>query len=249
MANQRYPLKDRRLQQLDEAGFNVVDFVCFPPNTLKGRESELQAFLAKHKRISCRHFHEDEKKHFKCPVMYDRDNWDEIIAFCLEHNQKFYTLCNQALTLDDSVYAGNILLLDERNYCIEYFAGKGTPRDIESKGADELIFFRREVGVPMPDDTPAPLKRLAFNFRNFVPDIRPLIIEFSLYPYSVGRQDSNVVCWEWRLGWLHYKTEAVRRLLERDKEHLVTIANLKARIRELEDDGTQVIQRDSQALQ
>lgn len=86
MSSAEYPLKHIRLQQLVEAGFNVADFLCFPPRTLAGREKELEAFLQKHGRISCRHFHDNEKQYFKCPVLYDQTDFKKIVEFCLRHN-------------------------------------------------------------------------------------------------------------------------------------------------------------------
>ena len=153
MASIKYPLKHIRLQELSSAGFNVADFICFEPNKLRQRQNELRAFLQKHGRISCRHFHADESKYFKCPVLYDQDDIEAILTFCLANNEgkneskvAYYTLCNQALTLTDSIYAGNILIRSDREYAIEFFKGKGTPRDIESKNSNEIIYFERQFG-------------------------------------------------------------------------------------------------------
>ena len=201
MSNSEYPLKHVRLEQLYDAGFNVADFICFPPRTLKNRVDELRAFLAKHGRISCRHFHEDEKKHFKCPVKYDQTDLNTILTFCLEHNEIYYTLCNEAINLQESVCAGNILTLDDKNYFVEYFHGPGTPRDIESKGADELKVYTRSFGSPSQGPPPLEIvRKMAYQASKFKPVPRPYILEFSLYPYPIGRNQTEIVIWEWRLG-------------------------------------------------
>jgi len=236
--NEIYPIKHKRLQQLHEAGFNIADFICFPPRTLAGRTEELRAFLVKHGKISCRHFHEDEKRHFKCPVLYDQTDIDAVLAFCLEHNQIYYTLCNEAICLKDSVCAGNVLILDERNYFIEYFFGQGTPRDIETKNADELKVYTRAFGVPPSGDEPLEIiKRLAFEASKFHPIRGPYIIEFSVYPYPIGINQTTVVVWEWRLGWLHYQLQANKSLIEENKRLSESIKRFRGRIRELENES------------
>lgn len=223
MSSSEYPLKHTRLQQLSEAGFNIADFICFPPNTLRGQETKLKAFLQKHGTISCRHFHQQEKIHFKCPVKYEQTDFQTILDFCLANNYgnnqektPFYTLCNEAINLKDSICVGNILVLNERAYFVEYFYGPGTPRDIESKGPDELKTYgktigEREEGDKPPDD----IIRMALNARKFrALDNKAYIIEFSLYPYPIGRDQTNIICWEWRWGWLHYQLQANQFLLE-----------------------------------
>ncbi len=241
MSNQEYPLKHVRLAELYKAGFNVADFICFPPNTLRGREEELRAFLTKHGTISCRHFHENEKTHFKCPVKYEQTDFDTILAFCMANNYgnneqgiPFYTLCNEAINLQDSICAGNILVLDERNYFVEYFNGPGTPRDIESKGADELKIYTRNFGAPT-QGTPPPeiVRQMAFKASKYRPVKGPYILEFSLYPYPIGRSRSTMIIWEWRLGWLHYQLQANKFLLEENQRLLAQVRQLEAQVRAL----------------
>lgn len=233
MSSDNYPLKHLRLEQLSQAGFNVADFVCFPPRSLKGRTDELRAFLAKHGRISCRHFHEDEKKYFKCPVKYDQTDIDVILAFCLEHNETYYTLCNEAINLQESVCAGNILTLDDRNYFVEYFHGPGTPRDIESKGADELKVYTRSFGSPSQGPHPPDIvKEMAYLASKFRPILGPYILEFSVYPYPIGKNQSEIIIWEWRLGWLHYQLQANKFLLTENQRLLLENQLLRAQLEE-----------------
>ncbi len=241
MSSQEYPLKNVRLEQLSGAGFNVADFICFPPHTLRGREEELKAFLTKHGTISCRHFHQDEKTHFKCPVKYEQADFDTILAFCLANNEgknetktAFYTLCNEAINLKDSICAGNILTLDDKNYFVEYFHGPGTPRDIESKGADELKVYTRSFGSP-PHGPPPPdiVKTTAYQASKFKAVPGPYILEFSLYPYPIGKNQTELIIWEWRLGWLHYQLQANKFLLQENQRLLAKVEQLEARIREL----------------
>lgn len=223
MSSVEYPLKHVRLEQLSKAGFNVADFICFPPHTLRGREEELKTFLAKHGTISCRNFHGDEKVHFKCPVEYEKTDFDFILAFCLANNEgnneaktAFYTLCNEAINVQESVCAGNILVLNEHAYFVEYFYGPGTPRDIETKGPDELKTYGKVDGQPAEGEKPPDdVIRMVWNARKFQALAnKAYIVEFSLYPYPIGRNQTEVICWEWRWGWLHYQMQANRYLLD-----------------------------------
>ena len=239
MQDNIYPLKDRRLEQLYEAGFNVADFICFPPRALRSREDELRSFLAKHGRISCRHFHEDESKHYKCPVLYDEADIEKILAFCQEHNKTYYTLCNQAFTLSDSIFAGNILIRSKREYAIEYFSGEGTPRDIEAIDPARIKYFERKFGNPMPSDIPDAIQSLRVSLNNFAEtlQITPVIIEFSIYPYPIGRRESHTICWEWRKGWLHYAMQHNINLMAENQRLRAEVERLQRRLQEFEDNS------------
>lgn len=245
MLSADYPLKHTRLEQLYRAGFNIADFVCFPPNTLVGREKELESFLQKHGRISCRHFHENEKQHFKCPVLYDQTDWQTILAFCLDNNYgrnheqtAFYTLCNEAIKLDDSTCAGNILVLNEDTFFVEFFYGPGTPRDIESKGVDELKLYSKSGYSPAEGEKPpTEVLSLVQRARKFRPlENKPYVIEFSVYPYPIGRNNGHTIVWEWRWGWLHYQLQANKFLLQINQTQSEEIKKLNKIIIQLEEE-------------
>jgi hypothetical protein len=205
-----YPLKHIRLKQLYDSGFNIADFVCFAPNQLD--PVKLRKFFDKHvgkEGISLRHFYQDETRYFKCPVKYEVKDWDEALRFCTEHNKTFYSLVNEAIRIDKSEYAGNIWLLDERDFVVEYFSGPGTPRDTETK---ELKFIKRHFGEPFPEGAPPALLKLGPLFRGFLPETRPIVIEFNIYPYGVGKRNEEAIIWEWRQGLIHESVEVVEYL-------------------------------------
>ena len=209
--NKSYPLKNVRLEQLDLAGFNIADYICFPPRQLSPQK--LKRFFDKYKKkngISLRHFHADENRFFKCPVKYEVTDWKEALRFCQEHNEGFYTLCNEAIPLKDAIFGGNVLLLNELEFLVEYFRGPGSPRDTENK---KLEHFTRSIGQKLPDGTPNELVQLGSHFRKFVPEERPIVIEFNIYPYPIGKKKSNIIIWEWRQGMLHETSEIVQALL------------------------------------
>lgn len=196
MSSSIYPLKHVRLEQIYEAGFNIADFICFPPREFD--ENLLRKFFAKHGKVSCRHFHSDETRNFSCPFLRDVNDVEKAVNFCKEHNKTYFSLINENLVTTDSTYAGNIWLKDDRNYLVEYFEGPGVPRDLDKMPSDKIKRFTREIGEPMDPSAPEALKRLAFNFQKLVPHIRPVILEFSIYPYPIGRSQTYEVCWEWR---------------------------------------------------
>ncbi len=191
-----YPLKNVRLKQLEEAGFNVADWIYFPPNELD--LVQLKEFFDKHGKLSCRTFHADEKRHFKGPFKFDVASFKEVATFCAENNKNWFTLCNEVLPEEKEGFTGNIRLEDRISYMVEYWDGCESPRNIEHKSAEELKRFHREFGIPLPEDAPRPLVEIAGRFGHFLPESRPIILEFNIYPYPVGRRQRPDVFWEWR---------------------------------------------------
>ena len=183
-----YPLKVRRIEQLDEVNLNVADFICFPPGQL--RAAELEDFSRKFRAVSCRTFAADEDKEFKTPVKYDISDFEEVLEFATAQNRKYFVLVNEALPLKDSIIAGNIYFTSASDFIVEYFRGPGTPRDVDAKPLEHVRSskFGSLVGSGLE-----PLPLLVARFPQ-----RPAIFEFSLYPYPVGRRKERLIFWEWR---------------------------------------------------
>jgi len=213
-----YPLKHIRLKQLLEKNLNIVDFIHFDPNAFD--IASALAFFSRYKIVSVRHFHSDESKFFKCPVKYEIKDFKVLEKFVRKHNKKFHTLINQTLQLKDSVFCGNILwyapthfvvlhgsgpitprditdVVDEK-FLFEYFYGTGTPRDLEKKNRDEILIEEGSIFRFRPRESR--LNKIVDQTYGFLSYFRPLIIEFSWYPYPVGILQDNVVYWEWRRG-------------------------------------------------
>ncbi len=183
-----YPLKVQRLRQLEAAGLNVVDFICFPPGQLD--ESEVRRFFLKFKAVSCRTFSSNEDREFKTPVKYEIEDLDDLLVFARAQNKRYFVLINEALRLADSVIAGNIYFSSRENFLCEFFRGPGTPRDIDSK--ELLRVDARRFGSPRAPEIDMLVEAVA-RFQH-----RPVIFEFSLYPYPVGKKKERLVFWEWR---------------------------------------------------
>ncbi len=223
VAPQMLPLKHVRLQELADAGFNCPDFRFWLRNQL--RLPELEAFYKKQGSISLRTVTEENplEETPKLPVAYDVSDWGSIAHFCGRYNRQYHTLVNEALPLRDSIYAGNIVLLDSRRYLISYFEGYGTPRDVDDK-TSELNVFLRAFGVEAPNWIPESIRMLGERFEGFRPDFRPMTIEFSLYPYPVGILRQSEIFWEWRGGSTHDLYTVVASLLERGDSHELRVA-------------------------
>lgn len=69
---------------------------------------------------------------------------------------------------------------------------------------------------------------MAYNIAKFKPMEGSYILEFSLYPYPIGIQQTEMICWEWRLGWLHYQLQANRFLLQENNRLISAVNNLAA---------------------
>jgi len=186
MRSRPYPLKARRLEQLDELAINIADFIFFAPGQLDA--VELRDFCAKHKAVSCRTFAEDEDKDFKTPVKYEITDADEVERFARAQNDKYYVLVNEALPLKDSVIAGNIYFNSPEDFICEYFRGPGTPRDIDNRKL-EHVDAAHFGSVDELRQLPEAISRFPY---------RPVIFEFSLYPYPVGKRHNRLIFWEWR---------------------------------------------------
>jgi len=206
------PLKHLRLQELVDRGFNTPEFmVC-----LKGELDIflVYQFLCKHGKISLRTFREE---HFsdptpKLPVEYDRDEWSVIRNFCEQQNRDHHLLINQALPLSRSLYAGNIILPDADSYVVSFFEGYGTPRDVDDQ-VSRLKVHKRRFTDP-PPQIPNDIIALALELQGFRPKLRPLTVEFSVYPDPVGLCKRRAVVWEWRGGAEQDLATALPRLIE-----------------------------------
>lgn len=198
-----YPTKEKRLGQLEEWGLNIADFISFPSGGFD--ETKARQFFEKHGSASVRTFSNDEQREYKGPVKYEIADFDEVKQFCEANNSNWNLLINQTVSRADALITGNIMLDHDGNYCIEYFLGSGTPRDVE----DEEKTIMRVNGNTLERQTLSEdqeinqkLKRL-INETQFVGGMLgtgSVILEFQFYPYSVGKGKTELIFWEWREG-------------------------------------------------
>lgn len=168
---QLLPLKNIRIQQLVDAGFNCPAFQSWPRGGLK--LEELRSFWKKYSRVSLRNYREENilEETPKLPVVYDQDDWNFIADFCRRYNEEYHTLVNEALPLKDSLTAGNIVLLDAERYAVVYFEGYGTPRDVDTdEKSSKLKMYLRRFGVKPPEWVPEGVQKPIGQLQKFLPD-------------------------------------------------------------------------------
>jgi len=191
------PLKDERLQQLCDLGINTADFRSWHRGKLVVHE--LEELHATYNRLSLRNFREENygdptpKLPFECDVT----KWDFIRNFCRDNNREYHTLVNEALSLDDSICAVNLILLDDKRYIASCVEGRKTPRDIDEPDA-KLAMFMRDFEATVPSWTPEFIPDMANRLRNLVPFIRPITVEISQYPdhFRIGKLGQPIIAWE-----------------------------------------------------
>jgi hypothetical protein len=229
---QLLPLKHMRLEQLAKAGFNVPNSKCFLRGELQRKEKveELLAFWTKWRRISLRSFREENvlEETPQLPVLYDTNDPRIILKFSLEHNQHYHTLAHQALPLVDSKYTGKIILLGNERHAAIYFEKYGTPRFLDEKDENKkplpgLMAYRSASFSNMPEWVPEEIRGLAERLQSFYQEFRPMTVEFSIYPYSVGIYEEQEILWEWCGGSTYDLDKISAFLMERAEEYQLKI--------------------------
>ena len=221
---QLLPLKHLRLQELADAGFNCPDFAFWLRGELDIRE--LREKFDQYGKISLRTFKEEDvlQETPKLEVLYGQDDWKVVKSFCERWNPEYHTLVNRSLPLGDSLLTGNIILLDNDRYALSCFEGSGTPRDVD-ENISILKIHRGKFSEASPDLVPvAPLYELIMRLREFHPDFRPMTVEFSIYPYSVGTLHHPEILWEWRGGSTHDFDTVVAALLKNGGAYDLTLS-------------------------
>jgi hypothetical protein len=195
-----YPTKEKRLEQLDALGLNIADFIHFARGEFV--EDKAREFFEKcDECVSGRTFSDDEYGKHMGPVKYEMSEFEQVKAFCMENTGRYHILINQAIAVKDAFITGKILWKDGLHYCIDYFYGAGTPRDIENMGGDLKVAEGTARYGPLSDDASANIElRKVVNKTQDVTEflrVEQVTLEFQIYPYPVGKRDDNVVFWEW----------------------------------------------------
>jgi hypothetical protein len=217
-AHEPLPLKDARLRQLLDAGFNIAHFRSWLRQKLD--LTQLRELFEKYPSLSLRTFSEEwnNEPPPRLPVLYDQRQWEKIKEFCSINNRSYHTLVNECIPLADSEYCGNIILMKDY-YVAVFFNGSGTPRYIDDEIAENTLsasvsVLQNRYGAEIPAWAPESLGDIIDRLRTFLFVRRPVAVEFSKYPYPVGILRTNTVYWEWRGGALS-DVEALKEYLMR----------------------------------
>lgn len=216
------PLKDIRLRQLVDAGFNYADFRSWCRGQLN--VNELEEFFNLHeRRLSLRLFTEEKlgDPSPRLPFEPGVGDWSKVKSFCLEHNWNYHILVNETIPRD-SIYSGSLILQDRTNYIVSCIEGFGTPRDVDEPNA-KLRVFMKHFGQSIPERMPTFIAEMASRFENFLPQYRPMTIEFSYHRELVGHLQQPLVFWEWRDGSLHDLNKVIAYCLNQAQSHEIVI--------------------------
>ncbi len=197
------PLKHDRIKYLVDSDFNVMDYRYWLRGQLPGKMSEFEKFFYKYVNqdgISLRTVTEEKynQPSPQLPVRYCIKSLYLAKTFCLENNKYHHTLVHQGLPLAKSLYSGNFILMNDTDYLAAFIKGYGTPRSVDQPDVKNLLVFGGQFDEPTPDWAPEFIASMSDKLRNLVPELRPIIVEFSVYPEPVGLLGLPVVFWEWR---------------------------------------------------
>lgn len=192
--------KGRTLNLLNEWGFNVPHFVVFHPTSSMPEvpKSLIQLFnLFSGETISIRTWRENE---FKCPfspnkdISYQidwlRENWET-----LKNHEEI--IISEGIDPSKSLRAGKAVHLPSNDILVEYYEGPGTVRDMETMDSSRLrhFLFPGPFYGKVPYDR-RELMQLAARFRKFFMSHPERTIEWSQYPYKIGRRKEEFIFWE-----------------------------------------------------
>ncbi len=179
------------LNLLDSHGLNTVDRIVvkkpFRAETLIGRLVNFPYEV-----ISLRSW--KEKMHL-CPFYPNRPT-GEILQIINDEWSKLKgmdeIIISQGINPEDSVMAGKIMDWDNE-YVVEYFKGPGTVRKLDTITPLTERFPKRGMILSQVNKGWAPLYIAAKAFFRAYPGT---IIEWSYYPYKIGKKNENWIYWE-----------------------------------------------------
>jgi hypothetical protein len=179
------------LDLLEVHGMNTVDRVVlkkpFKPKTLLESITTIT-----HPKISMRTW---ERGRVLCPF-YPNQSADDLIQVVGRDWPKIKLvdgiILSEGINPDDSKMAGKIMD-GETDLIVEYFEGPGTVRKLDTITPLTKRFPKKGVILTTPFNDWASLYVAAKAFFRSYPST---IIEWSYYPYKVGKKQENYIYWE-----------------------------------------------------
>lgn len=186
--------KSDSLQMLDILGLNTIDYFI----TMDKKEAT--HYLAKHVNEK-RSMRTERGNEFLCPFYYNLPG-EELLPRAMQHIDEGYKLIfSPSLDWKDSVAFGSIAILLNGDDCIEFVNGPGLCRDLDTHPDKQSLSILPGALVPIAwKDSPiaAPLNGLYQLIRNNCYEMAPCIVEWSYYPYRVGKLGKHFIMWELR---------------------------------------------------
>ena len=186
--------KSESLQTLDMLGLNTIDYF------ITKDKAEATHYLAKHvhERRSMR---TERGGEFGCPFYYDLPG-AELLPRALQHLDEGYKLIfSPSLAWQDSIAFGSIAIVLAGDDIIEFVHGPGLCRDLEKHPGKQSIILPGGSIAPILASQHQLAKDLNLLYKlikDHCYELAPCIVEFSYYPYRVGKLSKHFICWELR---------------------------------------------------
>jgi hypothetical protein len=191
--------KAESLIKLAGLGFNTPEFeLLMDVGELAQHEKEFMAW----ERVSIRTDYTFRRPGFKLPF-YPNVPWKEAIPMIDQvlrgGHGKYMVIASKGIDPQLSIAGGKYLKSFDQEL-IEYFAGPGTIRDLETNKVE-----RREIDLT--NHTGFPIEKCSIDmipYTNAMQRMRgrahliptPFILEWSLYPNKVGMKSERMIFWE-----------------------------------------------------
>ena len=191
--------KSESLIKLAGLGFNTPEFeLLMDVGEVAQHEKEFMAW----DKVSVRTDYAFRRQGFKLPF-YPNKPWKEALEIITQilrgGSGKYMVIASKGINPEDSIAAGKYLKTNNVEL-IEYFVGPGTIRDLETNKVERReIDLTNHVGFPIEkwsmDMIPYSHAMQRMRGRaNLIPP--PFILEWSLYPYELGKKSERMIFWE-----------------------------------------------------
>lgn len=188
--------KGESLDFLSNLGYNTIDYMICRSNM------EFNAFIHSRSKegmpecgfsIRTQRDDQDNLKGFKYPFYLGIKDESKLKEIAFELLEKGYTIIvSKTLEPNDTICKGNAVINRRDNVLIEYIHGPGTVRQLEEKTpAQENIYIFANP------KSPAWLRAIFMFMVNEIAT-EDIIVEWSYYPYPVGKKEQKLILWELR---------------------------------------------------
>lgn len=188
--------KSESLFLLDSLGLNTIDYF------ITKDKQEASHYLAKHinKKRSMR---TERGEEFLCPFYYNQPA-EELVSKALKHIDEGYTLLfSPSLDWKDCIAFGATALTEDLDDHVDVVFGPGLTRELDTHKD------KKSISIDLGSISPFLSKGLTFDQTRILhtnyqkvklhcSNHRPCILEWSLYPYGVGKLEKHFIWWELR---------------------------------------------------
>lgn len=184
--------KSESLITLDMLGLNTIDYY------ITEDKKEATHYLAKH--VNSRRSMRTERGYeFRCPFYYNLTG-EALLPLALKHLDEGYRLIfSPSLDSKDCTAFGTVALTGEKEDLIEYVEGPGLLRELDSHPGKKLLRVDAHSVIPIKGEDGPPMLNTVYQLaKAHCYDQVPCILEWSRYPYRMGKLEKYFIFWEMR---------------------------------------------------